>query len=97
VFARPELKVLQNSAEVSIVRINSEIRLEWDTNNNGNEAACSLTGAGVTSAMLTNGTGDNETGYQSPITINGRTVFKIDCAGLVDTVTVDVIPQSSET
>jgi hypothetical protein len=74
----------------STVAVGGTITLSWDTNN-GNEGLCTLTGGGLTSATLTNGTGDAETGSAS-VTITGRTTFTLTCNGQVDLQTVEVIP-----
>jgi hypothetical protein len=79
----------------STVHIGESVVVSWDTNN-GNEALCTLTGGGLTSSVLTNGTGDAETGSTN-VTINGRTTFTLTCSGLSDVKTVEVIPAEWET
>ncbi len=66
------------------------ITLSWDTNN-GSEGSCTLTGGGLTSATLTNGTGDAETGFTDNI-VTGRTTFRLTCGAQSDVKTVEVIP-----
>jgi hypothetical protein len=96
-FERPEIWITEpsSSANVSTARIGQPVWLRWDSNNNGNETSCSLTGGGLTSVVLGNGTGDGDTG-NADFTVNARTTFTITCNGLSDTVTVDVIPQNWE-
>jgi hypothetical protein len=85
----PELTVSK-----ATVRKGDNITVSWDTNN-GNEALCTLSGGTLTTATLSNGTGDAETGNASQ-TISGRTTFTLTCNGLSDVKTVEIIPENWE-
>ncbi len=78
------------SVSGSTVSSGSSVTVSWDANN-GNEGLCTLTGGGLTSATLTNGTGDAETGSAN-VTITGRTTFTLTCAGQSAVRTVEIIP-----
>ncbi len=77
-------------ASRSTVSPGDSITLSWDTNN-GSEASCTFSGGGLTSATLTNGTGDAETG-SIDIAITGRTTFRLTCGAQTDVKTVEIIP-----
>jgi hypothetical protein len=74
----------------TMVRVGTPILVIWKTNGN-DPASCTLTGGTL--------------GSQNPIsrdgsfnqTITGRTTFKITCGGKQDQITVDVIPDGTET
>jgi hypothetical protein len=83
------------SSSVTIVQSGATILLSWNTNN-GDETTCSLSGAGVDSSDLANGTGNAQDG-QVEVEVNGRTTFTLDCG--VDGIalkTVEIIPISWE-
>lgn len=77
------------------VREGDPVTLNWDTNN-GAETSCTLTGGALNgNALLSNGTGDNETGF-SDVTILGRTTFILTCGGLSSVKTIEIIPSGWE-
>lgn len=88
----PELRVTQNGNEVKTVSLESDVKVEWNTNGEI-ETACSLTGGGLAgySPSLPSA-GDPYTGETPHIQIKGRTTFKIDCNGRTDEVMVDIVP-----
>jgi hypothetical protein len=78
-----------------IVNQGTVVPIQWDTNN-GNEGLCTLTG-GTLSGYITPNSGDGvETGSVSQ-TINGRTTYTLVCPSGTTTLTIDIIPKSSET
>ncbi len=89
-FARPELNAAQKT-----VKVGDTITLNWDTNN-GDEKICSITGGGLTNAVLIAGGGGTPETGSTNVVIQGRTTFTLTCAGLSDVETVDIIPQSWE-
>jgi hypothetical protein len=95
-FANPVVTVKKGGTPVSTVQIGDQVTVEWDSNNT-NETLCSLTGGGLNYASLPGGTGDAETGWVTPVTIQGRTTFTVNCGGsYIGTKTVDVVPQGWE-
>lgn len=83
-----------NMVPVKIVRAGTTVLLGWNTNN-GNESSCSLTGAGVPTGALTNGTGDSQTG-SVPVTILAQTTFTLTCGTQTVTKRIDIVPTGGE-
>lgn len=82
------------TASATVLPTGSTTRLTWDTNT-GDEGLCTLTGAGVSTSDLTNGTGDAQTGYVD-VVIEGRTTYTLECPSGVALKTFEIIPATWE-
>ncbi len=80
------------------VKVGDSVTVSWDTNN-ASETSCTLTGGGLTSAVLNNGTDTGsepaETGFTS-IVIAGRTTLTLTCGSLSATKIVEIVPTAGE-
>ena len=80
------------------VKVGDSVVVSWDTNN-ASETSCTLTGGGLTSAVLGNGTDTGseptETGFTS-IVIAGRTTLTLTCGTLSATKIIEIVPTAGE-
>ena len=88
------------TASSRLVRMGTSVTIQWDTNN-GNENLCSLTGGALgTSQNPIPFNASDPSGEEGGVTqvISGRTTFTLSCpASGSASVTIDVIPEDSET
>lgn len=78
-----------------LVRQGTSVPITWDTNN-GDEGLCTLTGGTLSGFITRDATDGVENGTVNQ-TIVGRTTYALSCPSGATTLTIDVIPSSSET
>jgi hypothetical protein len=82
------------STSATVVRAGDTVRLNWNSNS-ALESACTLSGPGVSTSDLTNGTGDDTSGYVD-VNINGRSTYTFSCPSGTAVKTVEIVPSTWE-